>query len=1226
MKTKIHFAAKFSLLILLVFSVPFLSVKGKGNGNGKGKGNGNGSITIIEELVSKDDYKIENGKTLVIASSGHLIVNGTFSNMGTLTIKNGGILELNGSFYELKKDATNVDEGGTILLNGSVDVHYKTGNISSFDFTSDVVINNTGVTFPASGTTISGDLTLNAGADLTGVNISGSITIADTVDISNLDWLTKNGYNLNFNNLIVKSNKSVQLSGSTTVVNVLIEPNGTLEVASTARLLISGNFRNEGRLSDLGGGVEFISSNEQELIGSGDYEFNFQNMFISNTHDNGLKINAQVNIHNYIKLNQNAYLNIASGSVQLISTSSDGYAEIKKLENGAKISGSITYEKTIDYAQGYRHYGSSLQHVDMNQWDASFNIKVSGWWPTIYKWDETKATNAGQGAKGWIKIGSAEENVTPGRGYTIRFADADFNGDNKLRISETGAPVVGDGKDNIVSSGETFKFPNLTFTSTGFDGGGWNFVSNPYPATLDWYKESGWEKQNINGAIYKYDAVSGVYIPSDKYEGGGLIAPGQAFWVIANNASPSLSLNEDAKTDNKTSLLRTKIDYPRLEIKFTDQKDRTDKSILRILEGSTSQFDQENDALKLNGDYVNISTYGSDKTMLSINSLKPGLLSENVYLNVSSSLKGSHTFNFNKSNFDSHQILLKDHYLNQTINLDTTSTYAFEITSDPATFGTERFELVLAQQVDFFINQQEVYTNKLVEVPVLVKHFNNILTSQLGMTWNQELLQLQDITNFGLASMNTSSFNLTQPGQLKLAWDQPDLTPQNLNDNDTLFALVFKVVGQEEETTKVQFNQDIITTEIVGEGLQTLAALFTDGEMMIKPMKSISGRVMQVNDKAVAATLNMRGDSQLSADTDQDGYFRFEVPVQDQVTLQVANQATPDSKGISTLDILLARRHILGQETMDNPFMIAAADVNGSGTVTTLDIALIRQVILGLGYQFAGQQSIKYVSALNYQEQVEATNPDQSYDFVEIKLGDLNNSWKNDNQRISQSIDLALESVEIQEETEITIPIRISQDLNLTGYQFTLNYDAQALEFVSAGNSQNDIHVNQELGQGTLAVQWDDASGKGQAFKNGDAIMELTFKVHGMAGQVAALNINSDHTTAILLDQHLNEYNINSQNIEFEIAEQAQVMGHEGFSTYPNPVTDYATVSFMTEQQGPVVISIINTLGKVVDRIEQEYLPGSHQLEWSAQGKEKGMYLMNLQVNGKNYTKKLIIR
>ena len=51
--------------------------------------------------------------------------------------------------------------------------------------------------------------------------------------------------------------------------------------------------------------------------------------------------------------------------------------------------------------------------------------------------------------------------------------------------------------------------------------------------------------------------------------------------------------------------------------------------------------------------------------------------------------------------------------------------------------------------------------------------------------------------------------------------------------------------------------------------------------------------------------------------------------------------------GLSTLDLLILRRHMLGIETFDSPFLRVAADLNRDGEVDVLDLVALRGLILG---------------------------------------------------------------------------------------------------------------------------------------------------------------------------------------------------------------------------------------------------------------------------------------
>jgi hypothetical protein len=64
---------------------------------------------------------------------------------------------------------------------------------------------------------------------------------------------------------------------------------------------------------------------------------------------------------------------------------------------------------------------------------------------------------------------------------------------------------------------------------------------------------------------------------------------------------------------------------------------------------------------------------------------------------------------------------------------------------------------------------------------------------------------------------------------------------------------------------------------------------------------------------------------------------------------------------VTVLDILLIRRHILGGEELPKPYNWVAADVNNSGTITTLDLIQIQRVILGISDRFGDVPSWRFV-------------------------------------------------------------------------------------------------------------------------------------------------------------------------------------------------------------------------------------------------------------------------
>lgn len=109
--------------------------------------------------------------------------------------------------------------------------------------------------------------------------------------------------------------------------------------------------------------------------------------------------------------------------------------------------------------------------------------------------------------------------------------------------------------------------------------------------------------------------------------------------------------------------------------------------------------------------------------------------------------------------------------------------------------------------------------------------------------------------------------------------------------------------------------------------------------------------------------------------------------------------------GVSTYDLVIISKHILGLEPIASPYRLIAADANRSGSVTTFDIVQIRRLILGIDTVFANNTSWRFVPK-NYTfpdptnpfkapfpEKLELplqASPVSGADFVGIKIGDLN--------------------------------------------------------------------------------------------------------------------------------------------------------------------------------------------------------------------------------------------
>lgn len=148
------------------------------------------------------------------------------------------------------------------------------------------------------------------------------------------------------------------------------------------------------------------------------------------------------------------------------------------------------------------------------------------------------------------------------------------------------------------------------------------------------------------------------------------------------------------------------------------------------------------------------------------------------------------------------------------------------------------------------------------------------------------------------------------------------------------------------------------------------------------------------------ALLNQNGQLIDSLSTDQNGNYLFtNVPigaVGETYRVEVFYAGTP-LNGLSTFDMVLMARHILGVEALD-PAEVLAADLNRSGTLTTFDLVQMRAWILFLPLTatLTPPDWVLYLEANGQIQEGPFTVPSDSGNQVlnlkAIKRGDVNGS------------------------------------------------------------------------------------------------------------------------------------------------------------------------------------------------------------------------------------------
>jgi hypothetical protein len=298
----------------------------------------------------------------------------------------------------------------------------------------------------------------------------------------------------------------------------------------------------------------------------------------------------------------------------------------------------------------------------------------------LYKLDPTQQINPpiNPSYGKWVSLGnSIGTELFTNQGYMIYYPGA------SKEYSFTGN--LNNGTYHYSLTGHTARADIYTF----------NLIPNPYPSSLVWNTAgAGWtESAGVGGTCYIWNATSGNYT-SVASAADAYIPVGQAFMVaVINEASPTLSVNNDARTHSSQAFYKSVGTENQLTVKAT-ANDYADETVVKFTQEATEDFDLQIDGLKINGieDAPQLFTLSGD-TKFSINNL-PVLKDQRIVdLNFETQFSGQISFNI--SGIDSFDptlnIYLKDELTNQTINLRNQQVYAFNHNPENA---ANRFKLV----------------------------------------------------------------------------------------------------------------------------------------------------------------------------------------------------------------------------------------------------------------------------------------------------------------------------------------------------------------------------------------------------------------------------------------------------------------------------------------------------------------------------------------------------
>jgi len=345
--------------------------------------------------------------------------------------------------------------------------------------------------------------------------------------------------------------------------------------------------------------------------------------------------------------------------------------------------------------------------------------------------------------------------------------------------------------------------------------------------------------------------------------------------------------------------------------------------------------------------------------------------------------------------------------------------------------------------------------------------------------------------------------------------------------------------------------------------------------------------------------------------TDETGSYAFsDMPMGGSYVLN-AYKDIEYLNGVSTLDLIFIQKHILGEEMLDSPYKIIAADADGSQSITAIDLIHLRKLILGIYDELPSNDSWRFIDAqqtfidelnpwitdLKESYTIDQLSTDMKLNFIGVKIGDVNGSVvananstgseKRSNRQLSFFInDQKLNAGE-------TYKLNIySDDYNdILGWQTTLRFDNASIELLDITSEELGIQKDKNTNflrseEGMIAISYnaDDAF----SLSENATVMEVTVLVKEDMNSADLFDITSDMTRT-------EAYGDSGQLLDMRW-ETKTITAASIVSVSPNPWSEKTSITIEVPTDGEAQWEFYNVDGKLLYSRKDYYITGTHNV------------------------------
>lgn len=353
-------------------------------------------------------------------------------------------------------------------------------------------------------------------------------------------------------------------------------------------------------------------------------------------------------------------------------------------------------------------------------------------------------------------------------------------------------------------------------------------------------------------------------------------------------------------------------------------------------------------------------------------------------------------------------------------------------------------------------------------------------------------------------------------------------------------------------------------------------------------------------------------------------------------TNDIGGDKTDDAatnNGVDISDAFAIVQHLFLINQFSDPYKLIAADVNARQPINILDaFQVLRKIVFARDFFTNPVTNVDDAIWTFIPSDYVFPNPAAPYgfptrrdynsptadataqDFIGVKLGDVNESWNPAVLRPvvpADSFYFEMDAATAMPNGLITIPVRVKNFDALTGYQFTMKWDASVFSLQGINNQELEgVYNESKASQGYLSAAWVDFAGQSVTLDDGTVAFELVFDVVGEAGSETSFKLNSDLTPNKAYDVVSTLLGVGLTASPFRVGTTTSIdpllEGYAFLQNVPNPFGQETALSFSLGQSQEVMISIYSLTGQEVKRFAGTYPAGENKIMWNGQN-ESGM-------------------